>query len=55
MEHGVNLESYFKETWRILKPGGTGYLDRPLADFDGDPGADIFTAFPSMRLPRKRF
>jgi hypothetical protein len=22
MEHGVNLESYFKETWRILKPGG---------------------------------
>jgi len=22
MEHGVNLESYFRETWRILKPGG---------------------------------
>jgi|SRR5215471_11430776 len=22
MEHGVNLESYCKEMWRILKPGG---------------------------------
>ena len=22
VEHGVNLESYFKEMWRILKPGG---------------------------------
>ncbi len=22
VEHGVNLEAYFREMWRILKPGG---------------------------------
>ena len=43
MEHGVKLESYFKEMW-------TDYWQTPT-----ETGAHILTAFPSMCLPRKRF
>ena len=55
VEDGVNVESYFKEMWRILNPAGYWLPGPTTGRLRRRPAAYIFTAFPSMCLPRKRF